>query len=262
LRITPKVWIGLAFFAGYALLVLGIQLISGIPYGEWGDSAGNLFRGAVLSLVIATVLLVAAVTWFGWWGPVLRERTPSRHRWPVIVPLLLGAIAMVGLFSADWGAVSGAFLFAALGLCLVGFTEEVVTRGVLLVALRTRFAEVWVWLISTALFALMHLANVALGQAVGGTLQQVLAAFATGTAFYILRRISGSLIPAMLLHALWDFDLFVLGNGSPGAGAGVAQGFYLPVALLALISVAFVIRNADERIAPVRQPHRLQNGTS
>jgi len=252
-RITPKVRIGLAVFVGYALLVLVVQLSSGIPYEEWGDSAGNLFRGGVLSLIVASVVLAVVVTWFGWWGPVLRDRAPSRHRWPIVAPLLMAAISVVGLFAADWDAVSGPFLAAALGLCLVGFTEEVVTRGVLLVALRTRFAEVWVWFISTALFAMMHFINIVLGQDAGSTLEQVLFAFCTGTALYILRRTTGSLIPAMILHALWDFTIFVLGNGTPGAAAGIAQGLYIPVAVLSLVAVAFVIRRSDERISVPRR---------
>ncbi|MEG9248182.1 CPBP family intramembrane glutamic endopeptidase [Arthrobacter sp. Soc17.1.1.1] len=262
MRVTPRVWIGLVVFVGYALLVLAVQSSTGIPYTEWGASAGDLFIGAVLSLVIATIVLVPLISWLGWWRPVLHERERSRHRWPIIAPILLAVIAIVGLFSADWGAVSGAFLFAALGLCLVGFTEEAVTRGVLLVALRTRFAEVWVWLISSTLFALMHLLNVVLGQPVPGTLAQVAAAFGTGTVLYILRRTTGSLIPAMILHALWDFNLFVLGNGTPGPAAGLIQALYLPVIVLALISVAWVIRGADERITPGLQPDGLQHRES
>lgn len=256
MRVTPRIWIGLAVFVGYVLLVLVVQSSSGIPYTRWSESAGNLFFGAVLSLVIATVILVPLITWLGWWRPVLRERERARHRWPIIAPILLAGIAVVGLAAADWDAVSGAFLLAALGLCLVGFTEEIVTRGVLLVSLRTRLSEVWVWLISSALFALMHLLNIALGQPVPGTLAQVAAAFCTGTVFYILRRTTGSLIPAMVLHALWDFNIFVLSNGTPGPAAGFIQTLYFPVIVFALISVAFVIRGASERITAGDLPDR------
>lgn len=253
MRVTPRIWIGLTVFVGYAVLVFGIQAASGIPYTTWGDSAENLFFGVVVSLIVSSLVLAVVVTALGWWRPVLRDRTRSRHRWPIIAPILLTVIAVVGLFSADWTAVGGAFLLAALGLCLVGFTEEIVTRGVLLVALRSRLAEVWVWLVSSSLFALMHLINVALGQSLVATLPQVLAAFSTGTILYILRRTTGSLVPAMLLHALWDFTIFILGNGSPGVAAGLAQALYVPVAVLGLIGVAFVIRHADERLIPIPQ---------
>ncbi|WP_294568442.1 CPBP family intramembrane glutamic endopeptidase [uncultured Arthrobacter sp.] len=267
MRVTPRIWIGLAVFVGYMLLVLVVQSSTGIPYTEWGASAGNLFIGVVLSLIIATIILVPLITWLRWWRPVIHERERSRHRWPIIAPILMAGIAIVGLISADWGAVSGAFLLAALGLCLVGFTEEVVTRGVLLVGLRTRLAEVWVWLISSALFALMHLINIVLGLPVPGTLAQVAAAFGTGTVLYILRRTTGSLIPAMILHALWDFNIFVLGNGTPGPAAGFIQVLYLPVIVFALISVAFVIRGANEHITtnqpdPSDQPKQIHHRES
>ena len=57
----------------------------------------------------------------------------------------------------------------------------------------------------------MHGINIVLGQSVGETLPQIGQAFLHGLLFYILRRVTGSLIWAMALHGAWDFSVFSLG---------------------------------------------------
>ncbi|WP_181435839.1 CPBP family intramembrane glutamic endopeptidase [Curtobacterium sp. MCSS17_006] len=256
MRVTPRVWIGFAVFVGYLALITVVQLSSGIPFPEWGDNARNLFFGSGLSLIIASIVLAAVITGLGWWRPVLREREPSRHRWALIAPALMALIAIAGLIGSEWSAVSGAFLAAALVLLLVGFTEEVTVRGVLLVALRSRMPEVWVWLITTAAFALMHLVNIVLGQSVASTLSQVFSAFMFGNVLYVLRRVAGTLLPAMALHALWDFSLFIQGTGAVAPFAGVVGVLLFPAWALSLVAVFFVVRGADERVASGLRPTR------
>ncbi|MGO8609482.1 lysostaphin resistance A-like protein, partial [Rhizobium johnstonii] len=85
-------------------------------------------------------------------------------------------------------------------------------RGLVLTAFRSRLSEGWVWFLTSALFGLMHLGNALLGAPLAGSLAQAALAFASGTAFYILRRVTGSLIWAMLLHGLWDVSVFAVGH--------------------------------------------------
>jgi uncharacterized protein len=245
IRIRPRVWIGVAVYLGYIVVVFAVQSISGIRYPDLGLSGANLFLGAGLSLMVGAVLLAITTSLLGWWRPALFDRHRSRHRWPIIAPAIMVVALVLNLASTDWASYDVAFLGASVVLILVGFTEELTTRGLLLTALRSRLSEVWVWLLTSALFGLMHLINIAAGQDVGTTLQQVGLAFGGGTIFYILRRVTGSLIWAMALHGLWDFSTFAVGHGTPGPAA--ALGGIIAV-LVAFASVAFVIRGADERL--------------
>lgn len=94
----------------------------------------------------------------------------------------------------------------------------------------------------------MHLTNVLIGQDLAPTLQQVGAAFLGGTIFYILRRTTGTLIWAIVLHGRWDFSTFAVGHGAPGAFAAFGGILELVAGLIGLAVVVFVIRGADERL--------------
>jgi membrane protease YdiL (CAAX protease family) len=52
-----------------------------------------------------------------------------------------------------------------------------------------------------------HLPNTLFGTGVAG-ISQVGITFLIGTVFYLLRRVSGTLILSMLVHGLWDFSTF------------------------------------------------------
>jgi len=250
-RVRPRVWIGLAIYIGYVALVFIIQRLTGIPYDHLGDNGRTLFVGAGLSLIIAAILLAVTTSLLGWWRPALFERHHA-PRWTLIAPILMVIALVINLASTDWGSYDLSFFGASIVLVLVGFTEELTTRGLLLTALRSRLAEGWVWFITSALFALMHLLNAASGQAFGPTLQQVGFAFLGGTIFYILRRATGSLIWAMVLHGLWDFSTFAVTHGTPSPLAGFGTILYAIAGVIGLITVAFVIRHADERVTTAR----------
>jgi uncharacterized protein len=246
-RVRPRVWIGFAIWVAYALLVFVIQQLSGVSYDHFGDNGGTLFRGAGISLIVATVLLAVTTTLLGWWRPALFDRQHAR-RWPIIAPALMAIAMILNLTATDWSSFDGAFFAASVVLILVGFTEELTTRGLLLVALRSRLGEGWVWFITSAAFALMHLINALSGQAIAPTLQQVGSAFLGGTIFYVLRRTTGTLIWAMVLHGLWDFSTFAVTHGTPAATAAVGGIVELIAGVLAVIFVAFVIRGSNERL--------------
>lgn len=247
-RVQPRVWIGVVIYLAYVTVVFTVQQLSGIPYTELGSSGANLFFGAGLSLVVGAVLLAITTTLLGWWRPALFERHRATHRWPVIAAVIMVIALIVNLVSVDWASYDTAFLAASIVLLLVGFTEEIATRGLLLVGLRSRLSEVWVWFLTSALFGLMHLVNAISGQAIGPTVQQVVLAFGAGTIFYILRRVTGSLIWAMILHGLWDFSTFALGRGTPGPAAALGGALEIVAIIVAFVGVAFVIRGADERL--------------
>ena len=246
-RIRPRVWIGVVIWLAYGLLVYSVQLASGIPYTTWDENGANLFLGGGISLVVATPLLAITTTKLGWWRPALFDAERSRHRWPITAPIFMAGLLLLNLVATDWAAYDGPFLAASIVLLLVGFTEEMTLRGLLLVALRSKFAEVWVWLISTLAFALMHFGIVILGQGIAETTAQVVFAFIAGTVFYIVRRTTGTLVWAMLLHGFWDFSAFAVNHGNAAPAAELVQESLLGLGLFALIAVWFTFKSVPPK---------------
>ena len=88
----------------------------------------------------------------------------------------------------------------------MGFAEAVVTRGLLVVGLREAgWSSVTVYLVSTALFSVLHSINALFGQSMKVTLTQMVMTVLAGTALYITRLSTGTLAVGILAHALWDF---------------------------------------------------------
>jgi membrane protease YdiL (CAAX protease family) len=109
-----------------------------------------------------------------------------------------------------------ALLLAVASVLLAGVGEELAFRGVLLRLLLPRGVGPAV-LLSSVLFGLMHVANLAVGADWPTTLLQVTFTALAGAGYAAVRLRTGSLWPCIGLHALFDLT-FRVGNleaGSP-----------------------------------------------
>lgn len=212
MRVRPSLPTGLLVVVGYLVVVFAVWTVGGLDYDEIGDTVEDVRTGIALAVGLGAVYLVVVATALGWWKPALREPRRAGHGWMWIVPILL-ALGVVGnLASTEWDRIDdlGTYvLWLAVGCALVGFSEELTTRGLLIVGARGTLREGWVWFVSSLCFGLLHVPNAFFGQGGPETLQQVVFAFLVGTTYYVTRRISGALLTTMVLHATWDFSVFV-----------------------------------------------------
>ena len=100
-------------------------------------------------------------------------------------------------------------MWSVLGAIGVGFGEEMITRGGLLVGFRTKYTEDKVWLYTTLAFSALHIPNALFGESVGGMLGQLVLTFIFGSLLWATRRLAGTLLLSMFLHGLWDSSVFL-----------------------------------------------------
>lgn len=255
MRVRPRPLIAVALALAYLAVVALAWTVLEVDYDRVGDSTSTVVRGIVVPVALASLLVAAVTSYLGWWGPALREhhRAP---RWLWAVPVLmvlpgLGAL-LGGAGPADRGAPY--LLALAAGTLLVGFGEEMLTRGTGLVGLRGGLGEVAAWFGSCLVFGLVHALNLFYGQAAGATVQQVVVAFLAGSVLYVTRHVAGTLVVCMLLHAWIDFTTLAFTDAAVDAGSAyVALGVLQWVAiLLALVGVVVILRRAGDAGGRIR----------
>ena len=243
-RVAPRVRWGILAYLGYLAVFYGVWIANGIDYNHIGDNADTLLKWYVIPLAAGAVGITVFVSAYGWWRPALFDSGKRFPKWIWVFPGIMGLVAAINLFLGNYSSTTTTmWLYLVLGSLLVGFNEELVTRGQLIVSLRSRYGELGVWFFSTLLFALLHLPNTLFGTGPFGTIQ-VLFTFLAGSTFYLLRRVSGTLIFAMVLHGLWDFSTFA---------ASSALGSLGPVIGIASVVVAIVLtRRESKEAVPIR----------
>lgn len=212
-----------------------------------------VFRGLDLALIMGTVVLLPALTWLGWWHPVMVEDRPSSPSWTMwAVLVIMVCVIITGLAATDWSALTaGHIALLALAGVLVGFNEETLTRGILIVAFRGSMrSEVWVCICATLLFGLLHLSNAFIGLGLIGALMQEVFATFSGAAFYVTRRASGGLVLPMVVHGVWDFAGFIR-MASGGEPAAIAPVFQFSTYLVAVVAAVALLRAGRQS---ARQP--------
>jgi membrane protease YdiL (CAAX protease family) len=247
MRVAPRPLVTVGVALGYMAIVAVLWWLLGLDYDAVGSSTSTVVEGIVVPVGLGAVFLAAVTSYLGWWGPALREELGApRWLWAVPVLMFLPGVGFVLGGSAAADRSAGFLLALGAGCLLVGFSEEILTRGTGLVGLRGRFGEPLSWFFSCLLFGLIHALNALFGQSVGATLQQVLFAFLAGSVLYVTRRVAGTLVVCMLLHAWIDFTTFAFGDAavdaeSPAVSLASAQWLAF---LLALVGVVVVLRRA------------------
>jgi membrane protease YdiL (CAAX protease family) len=250
MRVTPRPLISVGLTLGYVVIVAVTWTVVGLDYDAVGDTTANVVEGIVVPIGLGGIFLAVATSLLGWWGPAVREtRRAPAWVWAVPVLLFLPGVGAVlgGAGPADRGG--GYLLALGAGTLLVGFSEEMLTRGTGLVGFRGGFGEVLSWFFSCLVFGLIHALNVFFGQGIGSTVQQIAIAFVAGSALYLTRRVAGTLVLAMLLHAWIDFTTLGFSDAAADAGSPfVALGFLQWGAfVLAVIGVVVVLRRGDQQ---------------
>ena len=249
--VPPRPLVTVGITLGYAAIVGVTWVVVGMDYDAVGDSTSTIVEGIIIPVALGAVFLAAVTSYLGWWGPAIHEdlRAPT-WMWAVPVLMVLPGLAFLLGGSGPADRPVGFLLALGIGTLLVGFSEELLTRGTGLVGLRGGFGEALSWFFSCLIFGLIHALNAFFGQSLGTTVQQIVFAFLAGSVFYVTRRVSGTLILCMLLHAWIDFTTFgfsdaAVDDESPWVALSSTQWIAF---LLAIVGVVVLLRSSRHQL--------------
>jgi uncharacterized protein len=206
--------IGIVVCLAYLAVLVGLQKASGVPYSDIASSEPNLRRGVLVPVAICTALLVGGLAVAGRLADSFAYAPTISAAWLWMIPVVILLGVVIRLVRNDWSAVSPRFVVVALlATFLVGLSEELLIRGYFVDVLQASGLSVlWVAVVSSVVFGLLHGANILNGQDVRTTVQQIVGSALVGLALFASLAITGSLWLPIALHFLFDFSLIVGGS--------------------------------------------------
>lgn len=158
---------------------------------------------------------------------------------PGSLPLVLFYIPLFAITFLQYGKGFAAgldletVLFAVILVVAVGFIEELLFRGFLLQALRTRGGATRAILISGVTFGIGHIVNLLRGYSLPDQALQLVAATLIGIALAYCVVLTGSILPGIAFHALF--------NLSGTLTAHTVQGDTAIVIVIAVVMIPYIL---------------------
>ena len=258
------------FAAVYLALYLGAGLFGGQLFGDQVDTEDvfdtpqSVFVALTLPLIVGSILLAAFAYSVGWFRPLFARQPVGGRWWMWIAPVAIVAATLLrflGIPYGDYGA-SVVLVTLATGL-LVGFAEEILTRGIVVKMMRDAGHGEWiVMVVSSLIFALLHSANILSGMAVATVAFTVVYTFGFGICMYLTLRATGNLIWPMFIHGMYDAMLFlasggvdkVSNDGTPNIFLALAAPANIVIMALGIVGLIFVRGRAQRTPTPDQMP--------
>ncbi len=202
LRESISRWVALIGIAVFGLLWFCEPTFS-------ADEAWNALIRSTLYHVMGSIIFAALTVYLGFrlW------HKPQKAFWVVFLPSLLVVVnnfPFIALANGEAQITRGDMLpLFVIDCLLIGVFEELAFRGTLYLAIlekrrSTRTQLFWTTVVSSAVFGLVHLANLFEGAGVGATLLQVGYSFLIGGMCSIVFLKSRNIFLPIVLHGVFD----------------------------------------------------------
>lgn len=193
---------------GYIAIMAVGMFTSGHIFGvQYGDP-NMVYILVYFELALSLYILIMARRIFGRWHCGWSPIDWTGIWWLVPNFLVIGALFYIAL-GAENVALTGLVMVVILTMCLVGFSEELAFRGIVLKGGLRDLSQGRAIILSAMLFSLLHSVNILAFLPFDAMLSQLGLTFIYGLAFACYAIRLNSLIALMICHALWDMVQFL-----------------------------------------------------
>jgi membrane protease YdiL (CAAX protease family) len=221
IRLRAVVLAALGYIAIMAVGMFTAGHLFGLKYGDPELVRVLVFFELALSLFAITMARRLLGHWHCGFGPI---------DWRGMIWLAPNFAVMAWLwvlaFQTGEPVLTGLIPIIVVTMLMVGFSEELMFRGVVLQGALRTLGRNRAILVSAGLFSLLHSVNVLAFVPLEGMVQQLALTFVFGLALACFAIRVNSLVPLMMFHMLWDLVQFL----------GTVYGSDFGVALLVAIA--------------------------
>ena len=226
----------------YVTILTLIMKRSGVKYTDILDNERTFLRGLLIPVAISTTLLTVYAWLAGWLPRVFVDEQPIDDMWLLIIPAGLLATIVWRLFHGNWNKYGRrGLIYLIIGTLLVGFSEELLMRGIFVQALQDDgYAAIIVALMSSIVFGVIHGTNALNGQAIKLTIQQIILTAIYGVMMYMILRVTGTLWAPILFHFLYDLSLMLVMTTMNKTDGRKGRATFIDYAPLVLYGLSFI----------------------
>ena len=197
----------------YIIVLLAITKYFGVKYTEILKNTETIKKGLLLPVVTGTILLTLYAIYFDWIPDVFSyyPRIQNIILWSVPILLVISIVSHFKRASINKFTKKG-LLYLFSGTLFVGFSEELLVRGIVVGSLiDSGYGVMLAGLLSSVIFGTLHFVNYFNGQDIKVTSVQVFGTTLMGINFYVLYIISGTLWIPIIFHFLYDLSILLIG---------------------------------------------------
>lgn len=192
-----------------SIIGLGMFLMNKVFHYSYNDA--NMARIIIFVEIILTILVIwVTKRYYGFDKIGFKKIKVNQLKWfiPSIIIIsimtFLYSIALINNIGILDKSKITLLIIIFIATFLVGFSEEVMFRGILLHSFTNKGKVYSGLIVSSVLFALLHSVNMLGGVTFGEMVTQVCTSFLLGIYFSPLAIKLESLIPLIIFHWLWD----------------------------------------------------------
>ncbi|HHR6622605.1 TPA: CPBP family intramembrane glutamic endopeptidase [Staphylococcus aureus] len=184
------------------IMAIGMLLVKSFGF--------NYVQPEMVKVIIFSEIIMSILVYVAYLKLKLRMLHTSFEFSLWLVPFAIILLCALGLFlfTGDFGRNSSIIILVGITMVLVGFSEELLFRGILLHVLLEKRTVVYSIIISSILFSLLHSVNILGGLPLAGMIGQLILTFLFGVIFSCLSLLIKNIIPLILYHFIWDFVIF------------------------------------------------------